>query len=54
MPYLSPLGGFAWFGLGFAYGRCIVGVSRQPEVADGLRGVLMHSLAFMEALTFYG
>eukprot|EP00438_Fugacium_kawagutii_P004734 Skav210684 [mRNA] locus=scaffold346:94804:95022:+ [translate_table: standard] len=35
-------------------GRCIDGISRQPEVADDLRGVLLLSLAFMESLTIYG
>eukprot|EP00438_Fugacium_kawagutii_P009166 Skav206207 [mRNA] locus=scaffold1844:448698:449103:- [translate_table: standard] len=37
-----------------ASGRCIDGISRQPEVADDLRGVLLLSLAFMESLTIYG
>ncbi|OLP82060.1 ATP synthase subunit c, chloroplastic, partial [Symbiodinium microadriaticum] len=39
---------------GIASGRCIDGISRQPEVADDLRGVLLLSLAFMESLTIYG
>ena len=30
------------------------GISRQPEIADDLRGVLLLSFAFMEALTNYG
>ena len=30
------------------------GISRQPEVADELLGVLLLSLAFMESLTIYG
>jgi F-type H+-transporting ATPase subunit c len=41
-------------GQGIASGRCIDGISRQPEVADDLRGVLFLSLAFMESLTIYG
>ena len=41
-------------GQGIALGRCIDGISRQPEVADDLRGVLLLSLAFMESLTIYG
>merc|ERR1711908_96635 len=41
-------------GQGIASGRCIDGISRQPEVADDLRGVLLLSLAFMESLTIYG
>merc|ERR1719373_580674 len=41
-------------GQGIASGRCIYGISRQPEVADDLRGVLLLSLAFMESLTIYG
>ena len=32
-------------GQGIASGRCIDGISRQPEVADDLRGVLLLSLA---------
>ena len=36
-------------GQGIASGRCIDGISRQPEVADDLRGVLLLSLAFMES-----
>ena len=30
------------------------GISRQPEIADDLRGVLLLFFAFMEALTIYG
>ena len=30
------------------------GISRQPEIADDLRGVLLLSFAFREALTIYG
>ena len=30
------------------------GISRQPDIADDLRGVLLLSFAFMEALTIYG
>ena len=30
------------------------GISRQPEIADDLRGVLLVSFAFVEALTNYG
>ena len=29
-------------------------ISRQPDIADDLRGVLLLSFAFMEALTIYG
>merc|ERR1712050_583703 len=63
IPALSAVGaGFAiglaaigsGVGQGIASGRCIDGISRQPEVADGLRGVLLLSLAFMESLTIYG
>eukprot|EP00438_Fugacium_kawagutii_P028373 Skav225001 [mRNA] locus=scaffold765:116272:116971:- [translate_table: standard] len=58
IPALSAIG--AGFAIGFlgpwgiASGRCIDGISRQPEVADDLRGVLLLSLAFMESLTIYG
>jgi F-type H+-transporting ATPase subunit c len=41
-------------GQGIASGRCIDGISRQPEVADDLRGVLLLSLAFMASLPIYG
>mmetsp|Transcript_23289 Transcript_23289/g.47959 ORF Transcript_23289/g.47959 Transcript_23289/m.47959 type:complete len:140 (+) Transcript_23289:61-480(+) len=63
IPALSAMGaGFAiglaaigsGVGQGIASGRCIDGISRQPEVADDLRGVLLLSLAFMESLTIYG
>ena len=30
------------------------GISRQPEIADDLRGVLFLFFAFLEALTNYG
>merc|ERR1719258_574421 len=62
IPALSAVGaGFAiglaaigsGVGQGIASGRCIDGISRQPEVADDLRGVLLLSLAFMESLTIY-
>ena len=35
-------------GQGIASRRCIDGISRQPDVADDLRRVLLLSLAFME------
>merc|ERR1711933_10476 len=63
IPALSAVGaGFAiglaaigsGVGQGIASGRCIDGISRQPEVADDLRGVLLLSLAFIESLTIYG
>lgn len=63
IPALSAIGaGFAiglaaigsGVGQGIASGRCIDGISRQPEVADDLRGVLLLSFAFMESLTIYG
>merc|ERR1711918_305948 len=63
IPALSAVGagfaiGLAAIGSGvgqvIASGRCIDGISRQPEVADDLRGVLLLSLAFMESLTIYG
>merc|ERR1712146_720179 len=63
IPALSAVGaGFAiglaaigsGVGQGIASGRCIDGISRQPDVAGDLRGVLLLSLAFMESLTIYG
>merc|ERR1740121_1908773 len=51
IPALSAVGaGFAIGLAAIASGRCIDGISRQPEVADDLRGVLLLSLAFMESL----
>ena len=41
-------------GQGIASRRCIDGISRQPDVADDLRRVLLLSLAFMELLTIDG
>merc|ERR1712008_228715 len=60
MPTLSAAGagfaiGLAVFGSGvgpaIASGRCIDGISRQPVVADDLRGVSLLSLACMESPT---
>merc|ERR1712129_341094 len=62
IPALSAVGagfdiGLAVFGSGvgqgIASGRCIDRISRQPEVADDLRGVPLLSLAFMESLTIH-
>ena len=30
------------------------GISRQPDIGDDLRGVLLLSFAFLQALTNYG
>merc|ERR1712008_515050 len=63
IPALSAVGagfasGLAAFGSGvgqgIASGCCIDRISRHPEVADDLRGVLPLSSAFMELLTIYG
>nr|AAA84220.1 ATP synthase proton-translocating subunit [Euglena gracilis] len=37
-----------------ASGKAIEGLARQPEAEDKIRGTLLLSLAFMEALTIYG
>ncbi len=41
-------------GQGNAAGQAVEGIARQPEVEDKIRGTLLLSLAFMEALTIYG
>ena len=50
--------GFAGLGPGIgqgnAAGQAVEGIARQPEVENQIRGTLLLSLAFMEALTIYG
>jgi F-type H+-transporting ATPase subunit c len=41
-------------GQGNAASAAMEGVARQPEAEDKIRGNLLVSLAFMEALTIYG
>ena len=41
-------------GQGTAVGQAIEGITRQPEAEGKIRGTLLLSLAFMEALTIYG
>ena len=41
-------------GIGILVGKALEGIARQPEVEDKIRGTLLLSLAFMEALTIYG
>ncbi|MEO0854414.1 MAG: ATP synthase F0 subunit C [Cyanobacteria bacterium J06639_1] len=41
-------------GQGTASGSALEGIARQPEAEDKIRGTLLISLAFMEALTIYG
>ena len=41
-------------GQGTAAGQAVEGIARQPEVENKIRGTLLLSLAFMEALTIYG
>jgi ATP synthase F0 subunit c len=41
-------------GQGTAAGQAVEGIARQPEVEGQIRGTLLLSLAFMEALTIYG
>jgi ATP synthase F0 subunit c len=41
-------------GQGRAAGQAVEGISRQPQAEDKIRGTLLLSLAFMEALTIYG
>ena len=42
------------FGQGTAAGSAVEAISRQPETENAIRGTLLLSLAFMEALTIYG
>ena len=41
-------------GQGTAAGQAVEGIARQPEAEGKIRGTLLLSLAFMEALTLYG
>ncbi|AFY70562.1 ATP synthase F0 subcomplex C subunit [Thalassoporum mexicanum PCC 7367] len=41
-------------GQGIAASRAVEGIARQPEAEGKIRGTLLLSLAFMEALTIYG
>lgn len=41
-------------GQGTAAGQVVEGIARQPKADDKIRGTLLLSLAFMEALTIYG
>jgi len=41
-------------GQGNAASSALEGIARQPEAEDKIRGNLLVSLAFMEALTIYG
>ena len=41
-------------GQGQAAAGALEGIARQPEAENQIRGTLLLSLAFMEALTIYG
>jgi len=41
-------------GQGTAASRAVEGIARQPEAEGKIRGTLLLSFAFMEALTIYG
>jgi len=41
-------------GQGNAAGKAVEAIARQPESEGAIRGTLLLSLAFMEALTIYG
>jgi len=41
-------------GQGNAAGQAVEGIARQPNSESPIRGTLLLSLAFMEALTIYG
>ena len=49
---LGALG--AAIGIGNLGGKYMEGIARQPEAEGKIRGTLLLSLAFMEALTIYG
>jgi len=49
---LSSIG--SGIGQGTAAGQALEGIARQPEADGKIRGTLLVSLAFMEALTIYG
>ncbi|KAB2016757.1 hypothetical protein ES319_D08G115900v1 [Gossypium barbadense] len=40
-------------GQGTAVGQAVEGIARQPDAKGKIRGTLLLSLAFMEALTIY-
>jgi len=44
----------AGVGIGRIGGSAMEGIARQPEAEGKIRGTLLLSLAFMEALTIYG
>ena len=46
--------GLGAIGPGTAAGGAVEGIARQPEAEGKIRGTLLLSLAFMEALTIYG
>ncbi len=41
-------------GQGNAASSAVEAIARQPEAGENIRGTLLISLAFMEALTIYG
>ncbi|MDJ1185697.1 ATP synthase F0 subunit C [Roseofilum casamattae] len=41
-------------GQGNAAGQAVAGIARQPEAEGKIRGTLLLTFAFMEALTIYG
>jgi ATP synthase F0 subunit c len=43
-----------WYWPRYAAGQAVEGIARQPEAEGKIRGTLLLSLAFMEALTIYG
>ncbi|PVH47613.1 hypothetical protein PAHAL_4G102000 [Panicum hallii] len=55
---LDPYWAIASIGLGVgqgtAAGQAVEGIARQPQAEGKIRGTLLLSLAFMEALTIYG
>ena len=44
----------AGMGVGNIVKSTVEGIARQPEAENKIRGTLLLSLAFMEALTIYG
>ena len=60
LPYWLLLSLLAWLLSALALvkvnaaGQAVEGIARQPEAEGKIRGTLLLSLAFMEALTIYG
>lgn len=52
-PYYGHSNPLSGLGQGIAAGHAVEGIARQPEAENKIRGTLLLSLAFMEALEIY-